>query len=58
MYDESIYKTENPPSQPAMYTMFDCLMNTYAKLPDMKTFLIKQGRLTCFAFFDFLNLFR
>ena len=54
MYNESMYNTQNQPSQSGMYSMFDCLMNTYAKSADWLTFLIKQGRLTCFAFFDFL----
>ena len=53
MYDESMYNTQNQPSQSGMYTMFDYSMNTYANLADSLTFLIKQGRLTCFAFFDF-----
>ena len=39
---------KNQPSQPTKYTLFDCLMNTYAKSGDMKTFLIKQERLTAF----------
>ena len=46
-------KTQNQPSQPTKYTLFDYLMNTYADSADMLTFLIKQGRLTCFAFFIF-----
>ena len=54
LYSKSIHNTQNQPSQPAIYTLFKCLRPLIAKLPDEKTFIIKQGRSTCFAFFDFL----
>ena len=45
------YKTQNPPSQPAKHPPFDYSRLIITKSADLLTFLIKQGRSTCFAFF-------
>ena len=58
-YSKSLHATQNPPSQPAIYILFDYSRPLLiAKSLDVLTFLIKTGRSTCFAFFDFLNFFR
>ena len=54
LYSKSMHNTQNQPSQPVMYSLFDHSRPLITKLPDMQTFHLKLGRLTCFAFFAFL----